>query len=61
MAICCAVAALASALSWLAYARFFRDKPLSLPEMGDVLVIGLAVLLLGIVVGTIIWRPPPKK
>lgn len=49
------VAAAVTALSWLAYTVFFYRKSLS-----DVIMVGLAVLALGIVFGTMIWPRPPK-
>ena len=50
-----AVTLLVLALSWLAYTVFFYRKSLS-----DVIMVGLAVLALGIVFGTMIWPRPPK-
>ena len=50
-----AVVLLMLALSWLAYTVFFYRKSLS-----DVIMVGLAVLALGIVFGTMIWPRPPK-
>ena len=50
-----AVVLLMLALSWLAYTVFFYRKSLS-----DVIMVGLAVLALGIIFGTMIWPRPPK-
>jgi hypothetical protein len=59
MALACAAAALVCVLAWLGNAFLSRES-LSLPAVDDVINIGLLVLVLGIVLGTMAWRPPRK-
>jgi hypothetical protein len=61
MAICGAVVALVCGLSWLGYALFSSDSPLSLPSRDDVVRIGWDVLAFGVVLVMILWRRPPRN
>jgi hypothetical protein len=59
IACCAAIALFVLGMLCLGYVAF-SHKPLSWPVLNDVIGIGLAVLALGIVFGTMIWWRPPR-